>query len=331
MSRSDNESSESEHEMTDEAGSCERPYCCYLRKAWSWARDECHLDDEATREAYTRRTGKVAPHPGDRETVRARTKAPKDYAFLSWVWEHFDDFCRCDGRLVLEEYTRQTSRPSPYENKNVAKERELCAKFWTELERGELPEIVSDMAYGSEELPSDDRVLDTIRGAVAWYYGQDYADGVLSRDERVREATRRADLDWSDKVAVSFLWKQRLLEDVQSSPDVVTTNIKQVSELFEEWSALTALQPNAVYDVVRGKDGGWVYDAPTFEWDEPRCLDALGEMIDEGYVVGVFVFNSEREASEMQQHRVLPGAPRGEREWVPRADYPVPSPRAGDD
>jgi hypothetical protein len=315
----------------DEAGGCDRPYCSYVRWAWSQARDQCHLEDAATREAYTRRTGKVAPRQGDRESVSARTKTPKDYAFLSWVWEHFEDFSKCDGDLVVEKYTTDTGKPSPYEDSDVGERRKLCAKFWKQLETGELPELLEDMAYGSEELPGDDRVLDAVRVAVASYYGEVYARGVLSRDERLRGAAREADrADWSGKVEQSFAWKYRLA--VEEPSEQPTTSLKQVAKLYEEWSTLTALKPNAVYDVVRGRDGGWVYHAPTYTWDEPRCMDELECLISEGgYVVGTFVYESEQEALEAQRSRTLSGAPRGETEWVSIATYAAPSPRVGDD
>jgi hypothetical protein len=165
----------------------------------------------------------------------AAQSEPRDYRFLSWLWENIDDFCRCDPSVITAEYTRRTKEPSPYEAEATSELRELCVGYFASIEAGEGPSrLIEVVCYelDDDELPLSEEVLNDLRGCLEAYYGSGYASGILSVVKEQRMAARKLGMHWDWKLRMSVYWRHGLA--VETPEHEGTTNISQVEELAKE-------------------------------------------------------------------------------------------------
>jgi len=229
---------------------------------------------------------------------------PADYHFLKWVWEHFEDFTKCEGGIVSEEYTRDTGRPSPYVSEEEEMLLDLTNKYQESLDKKEMPELVKYIAHETDEISPNEDVQEDIRNCISDYYGYAYSL-IMSKKNGERYMAREKDHDWEKRVEWCVMWWYNLDEDDEEETlEIGTTCPKVIQRLRETHLQLCAIEPAKKYKIVSDGEGyyyegGVVLD--TNEWDEARVI----ELLEERFVIGVFAYNTQEEAEEAQNNRCV--------------------------
>src|ERR1019366_3507166 len=183
---------------------------------------------------------------------------PLDYDFLTWLWSNLDRFFPGDTDIFLEEYTRDTGEPNPYDD-DAIKVAGMEKTFKKELTNGKLPELISHICYeGAAYLPNR-AVLEIIKAAVTTIYGREYAEDILNTNKTIRDAKRRKDTTWECKVCSSLCWAHKL--EHEDSLLFGTTNPKQLKAFAKEWEELVAIHPQQNYDIICIGTGTYSYNS----------------------------------------------------------------------
>lgn len=233
---------------------------------------------------------------------------PNDYAFLKWVWHEVTNHCHLDGGALVEEYIKQTGEPNPYDE-STEHLAALEDTFDTELNSGTLPRLVDYIRYENDDVLPSDAPLAIIKAAVGAVYGRDYAEGVLSRQDAVRRAARHADGRWDAKLGWCMCWQHRLEIEEDELVEVGTTRRTQLQDLGKEWEELLAIRPQQQYPIVCLAPGVYSYDTITrLSTLDDDWLVSAECLVKKGYVLGPFMFDSEEDAINVQNERVLRSA-----------------------
>jgi len=228
---------------------------------------------------------------------------PGDYSFLGWLWG-----MQSNEDEVLESYHAVTGLLSPYLSKEEAEKttklKELCKTYADELRERKMPSVVLECTVeGCCLLPTDRLVRSSMRDALKDFYNVgNYVDDVFGTNTTIRKKTRTKDVFWWEKLLNSVAWYNRLA--IKDYERVGTTNPDQLKQLQEDYSVLTAIKPAHKYEIV-DEDDFFAYNSVTRLDPSKWNKEEVDRLVYQGYVIGPFAYNTEKEALNAQNRRLV--------------------------